>query len=148
LIRGHRRTEIMIDGVGSAASLQSAMEEAKLNVQPLTAGEHARGCGMFYDGIMGEVPTLNHLNDPGLNAAVAGAVKRPLGERWAWSRKDSTIDISPLVAATLALYGFLRKRQGAPAIYGASDLLGEDEDETEDGSWRDSDLPPLDEEDL
>ena len=95
------------------------MEEEKLNVQPITAGEHARGCGMFFDGIMGDVPTVNHLDDPGLNAAVAGAVKRPLGDRWAWSRKDSTIDITTLVSTTLALYGFLRKRlEGQPCLAG------------------------------
>ena len=35
-----------------------------------------------------------------------GATKRPLGDAWAWSRKNSTVDISPLVAATLALWGY------------------------------------------
>lgn len=146
-----RRTEIMVDGVGSAASLIPGMEEAKLNVVPITGGEHARGCGMFYDGIMGDPekqrpPTLNHLGDPALNAAVSGAVKRPLGERWAWDRKNSMIDISPLVAVTLALYGLLRKRQGAPGVYGAGDLLTEGE---EDGSsFDEGGLPPLEEEDL
>jgi hypothetical protein len=39
------------------------------------------------------------------NAAVAGAMTRPLGDAWAWSRKNSTVDISPLVACTLALWG-------------------------------------------
>lgn len=150
LTKGRRRIEIMVDGVGSAASLIAAMEENKLNVQPVTAGEHARGCGMFFDGIMGDSdmpdrePTLNHLNDPGLNAAVAGAVKRPLGERWAWSRKDSTIDISPLVATTLALYGFLRKRTEGPMVLGPNDLLS-DEYEPD---FDEMGLPPLEDEDL
>ena len=98
---------------------------------------------MFYDGV--EAGTLNHLNVPALNAAVAGAVKRPLGERWAWSRKDSSVDITPLVASTLALYGFLRKRQGAPAVYGAADLLSDDPEEL---TFDESGLPPLDPEDL
>ena len=151
LIKVHgRRSKIMIDGAGSAASLIPAIEAEKLNVIPVTAGEHARGCGMFYDGVMGDTeadtpPTLRHLGDPALNAAVAGAAKRPLGDRWAWSRKDSSIDISPLVAVTLALYGFLRERQGGPTIYGPGDILGDDDDEQ---SFTDSDLPPLDEEDL
>ncbi len=149
LIAKHgRRCEVMVDGVGAAASLIPAMERERLNVVPVTAGEHARGCGMFYDGIVGDEeinlpPTLNHLSDPALNAAVQGAAKRPLGERWAWSRKESTIDISPLVATTLALYGYLRKRAETYAVYGIQDL---EEDETM--VLVPSDLPPLDEEDL
>ncbi len=150
LIKKHgRRCEIMVDGVGAAASLVPAMEEKKMNVVVVTGGEHARGCGMFYDGIVGDEetgspPTLVHLGDPALTAAVAGAVKRPLGERWAWNRKDSTVDISPLVAVTLALYGFLRKRQGAPGIFSGVELLAE---ENEGDSFVAADLPPLEEED-
>jgi hypothetical protein len=35
---------------------------------------------------------------------VKGAAKRPLGDAWAWSRKSSGVDISPLVAITLAVW--------------------------------------------
>ena len=38
-----------------------------------------------------------------LRDAIRGAKSRPLGDQWAWSRKSSSVDISPLVAATLAL---------------------------------------------
>jgi hypothetical protein len=37
-------------------------------------------------------------------AAIRGAKARPLVDRWAWSRTKSTVDISPLVASTLALW--------------------------------------------
>jgi hypothetical protein len=47
-----------------------------------------------------------HLDQPLLNTAVAAARKRAVGDAWAWHRKDSTTDITPLVAATLALWGF------------------------------------------
>jgi hypothetical protein len=40
-----------------------------------------------------------------MDAAIQGAVKRSLGDAWAWSRKSSNVDISPLVASTLALWG-------------------------------------------
>ena len=33
---------------------------------------------------------------------MAGAEKRKVGDSWLWSRKDSSVDISPLVAVTLA----------------------------------------------
>jgi hypothetical protein len=35
---------------------------------------------------------------------VIGARTRPIGDgAWAWGRKHSTVDISPLVAATIAV---------------------------------------------
>jgi hypothetical protein len=39
----------------------------------------------------------------GAHAAIRIARTRPLGDAWAWSRKNSTGNISPLVSATLAL---------------------------------------------
>lgn len=150
LVKRHgRRTEIVVNGVGSAASLIPEMERLKLNIVPVTIGEQARGCGMFFDGIMGDdelkiEPSLQHLGDPALNAAVAGSAKREVGDRWIWDRKDSTVDISPLVTTTLALYGFLRKRHGSAMVYGGADLLEEEENKVFDPD----DLPPLYEEDL
>jgi hypothetical protein len=58
---------------------------------------------------------LRHLGTPELAAAVAGAATRPLGDAWAWSRKSSAVDISPLVACTLARGAgliYLRTRTG------------------------------------
>jgi hypothetical protein len=52
-----------------------------------------------------EQERLRHLGTPEMAAAVGGAAKRPLGDAWAWSRKNSTVDITPLVASTLALWG-------------------------------------------
>lgn len=48
-----------------------------------------------------------HTGQPQMDLARHGARKRTLGETgmWAWSRKNSTTDISPIVAATLALWG-------------------------------------------
>jgi hypothetical protein len=43
------------------------------------------------------------LGTPELKAALKGASKRSLGDSWAWARKSSAVDISPLVAVTLAL---------------------------------------------
>ena len=47
---------------------------------------------------------LKHLGSPDLWNAIRAAGTRPLGDRWLWSRKKSSADISPLVAATLALW--------------------------------------------
>jgi hypothetical protein len=71
--------------------------------------EYAAACGGFYDAVV--QGTVVHLDQPVLNAAVAGARKRILGDAWAWGRKGGT-DVSPLVAATLARWGLVKAGDG------------------------------------
>jgi hypothetical protein len=66
--------------------------------------------------------TLRHLGQEELDAAVEGAAKRPMGDAWLWSRKNSTVDISPLVGCTLALWGS-RTRSKAPQVINLNDYL-------------------------
>ncbi|HVN51046.1 MAG TPA: hypothetical protein VMT43_06410 [Acidimicrobiales bacterium] len=91
------------DGIGPVGSLIPRLEQDGVKVSPVTSTEHGRGCGMFYDAV--EDGTLRHLGTPELRSAVRGATQRTLGEAWAWSRRNSSVDISPLVACTLALWG-------------------------------------------
>jgi hypothetical protein len=67
----------------------------------VTITEHAQACGQLVDLVTDR--ELVHLGSNELATAVRGARTRPLGDAWAWSRKNSAVDISPLVAATLAL---------------------------------------------
>lgn len=73
-----------------------------------TAREYAHACGWFAGAVMpprGEKPQLAHRDQTGLSAAVSGASKRDLADLWAWERKSSVSDITPLVAATNAAWG-------------------------------------------
>lgn len=101
----HKPAGFICDARGPAGSLLPDLAQAGLEVTPVTSTEHAQGCGIFFDAV--DQGTLRHLGskNPELTIAVRGAVKRPLGESWAWARKPSSIDISPLVACTLALWG-------------------------------------------
>jgi hypothetical protein len=90
------------DAYGPAASLLRELEEAGITVEAVTAADYANACGLIFDLV--DQKGLRHLGSSELTAAVKGAGKRPLGERWAWARKG-TVDISPLVACTLALWG-------------------------------------------
>lgn len=65
----------------------------------------AIACGQFFDGVMEPVPKLRHTDQPQLNVALSVARKRPLAGAWAWNRKDAESDITPIVSATLALWG-------------------------------------------
>ena len=70
----------------------------------------------FYDAVA--EATLSHLDQAPMAMALAGAQKRPLGDAWAWARRIVSVDISPLVAVTLAKWGL-----GAEVEEEASDPL-------------------------
>jgi hypothetical protein len=106
-----------VDPKSPAASLISDLNQ-RLNfeVTEVTANEHAQACGMLYDAATADTPTLRHLGTPELDAAIKGALKRTLGDAWAWARKTSTVDVSPLVAVTLAHWGSITRRPGQPWV--------------------------------
>jgi hypothetical protein len=109
---------VMGDGAGPAGALMHRFEDVGFSVEPVTATDYARACGMLLDTIDDE--RLRHLGSGELVAAIKGATTRTLGDAWAWSRKNSSIDISPLVAFTLALWGAATLGWDAnedPAIY-------------------------------
>ncbi|MFI6337829.1 terminase [Streptomyces sp. NPDC050535] len=64
----------------------------------------AQACGGFYDHV--ENGTLRQIGQAPLTAALAGAQKRDLGDAWAWTRKSDGVDVSPLVSATYAVWGW------------------------------------------
>jgi hypothetical protein len=95
--------EFVCDGYGPAASLVPEIEEAGLTVRTTNIQEHGQACGTLLDLV--DEQQVRHLGSLELLQAIRGAKTRPLGDSWAWSRKNSAVDISPLVAATLALAG-------------------------------------------
>jgi hypothetical protein len=115
LYERHEVAEVVCDGFGPAAALAKRAGEAGLEVRRLDSGDYGKACGFFVDCV-GE-RTLRHLGQPELDAAVRGAKARPLVDRWAWSRTKSTINISPLVAATLALWSATENDVGEVAIF-------------------------------
>jgi hypothetical protein len=98
----HDPVAIVVDVRGPAASLLHELEEREVAVEAVGGTEYAHACGLFFD--MVEQERLRHLGTAELFAAVRAATKRDLGDAWAWSRKKSSADISPLVACTLALW--------------------------------------------
>lgn len=96
---------LVIDGAGPAGSLIAPLVEAEVEVQLPNAREVGQACGQFYQAAV-DAKELRHLGQPELSVALAGAQKRPLGDAWAWSRKGASVDISPLVAVTLAAWGY------------------------------------------
>lgn len=103
LTKKHEAAKVLCDGKSPAASLLKECDSKGLTVEVVDAQEYAQACGRFVDAVNAEA--LRHLGTQELQAAVAGLTTRPLGDAWAWSRKSSKVDISPLVVVTLALWG-------------------------------------------
>lgn len=114
----HSPVEILCAQGSPAMSLVPGLERRGLRIRALTIVEHAQACGQLVDAVTQRA--LRHLGSADLDAAARGAVKRPLGDAWAWSRKSSAVDIAPLVAVTLALSGALSVGESA---YESDELL-------------------------
>ena len=114
LRREHPGALVVADSL-VAASIVGELNRARVVVDPLGASDHARACGTFVD-LLG-AGRLTHRSQAVLDDAVAGAARRPLGDAWLWSRSRSDVDISPLVAVTLAAYtAHTRRPVGRAAI--------------------------------
>lgn len=98
---------VIIDGRGPAADfipeLKSRLGDA---LHIATTSQVLDACSGIYKAVRGEEVTHSCDGESDeLDIAVREAVKRDVGDRWAWGRRKSGGDISPLEAATLALWG-------------------------------------------
>jgi hypothetical protein len=96
----------IVDAAGPAGSLVAPLEAAGIEVTKPTTRDACHAAQGLYDDCC-DSAAVAHLDDPVLNAALAGAQKRPLGDAWLWARKGLSVDISPLVAVTNVRWGLL-----------------------------------------
>jgi hypothetical protein len=103
LSRSHRRAPIVLDSRGPAsAALLRDLEARKLRLVAYGATEMAQACSSFYQAVISEgIAVQEH---PALDAAVAAAKRRKTGDLWVWGRRDTSCDVSSLVAVTLAFH--------------------------------------------
>lgn len=117
----HEVRGIGFDPTGPAGALLPDLEKAGLTVRGpknpkgqlvvIEGREAAQACENFLAAAVSR--TLVHRDESALNTAVSGAGRRQVGDSWKWSRRDSTVDISPLVAATIAKWLDDQARSGA-----------------------------------
>lgn len=103
--RAGRRIPVVIDSISPAATMAPALKTKRVNVIVSTAPDMGKACGGFYDDAIGG--RLTHAGQDQLDDALAGAQKRAIRDAglWGWDRKDASINLSPLVAVTLARFG-------------------------------------------
>ncbi len=105
---------VVIDKTGPAGSFIEELARREVEMVEIDATNMTRACGNFYDLVMdGQIKIRSHSD---LNAAVASAMKRPVGDAWAWGRKTSNGDISLLVAATLGVWAATNQAERMPFL--------------------------------
>ena len=102
-----------------AASIVAELGRVGVTVDPVGASDHARACGTFVDLLA--AGRIAHRSQAALDVAVVGAARRPLGDAWLWSRAKSNVDISPLVAVTLAAWAATTRRPAGRATIAVAD---------------------------
>jgi len=105
----YRPVGIVVDPQGPAAGLIPELERGGVEVVKPTASESAAAFAQFTTGVLQSDGVVRHLGQDQMAAALKGATVRDSGDgAKRWARRDTTIDISPLVSATYAQW-FLRK---------------------------------------
>lgn len=102
----HRVAATIIDPISPASVLIPAAEKAGIDPVLTSTRDLAQAFGLFVKWVTeGKLVHLGHQNED-LRRAVAGAARREIGDgQYAWARKSTNVDISPLCAATLAAWG-------------------------------------------
>jgi hypothetical protein len=113
----------VVDPRSQAGTLLRPLAEAGVLVREPSTAEVVAAHGEFLDLV--NDGRLAHLEQPPLTAAVQAAQQRPLAGAQAWERRV-IVDQSPLVAATLACWAFLRWEElatpGVWAVLGVQHL--------------------------
>jgi hypothetical protein len=117
---------VMVAKASPAMSLvpavERALESTSLAANPKTGkrvsvievADQAKACGLLFDTLTDRA--LVHLGTTELTTAVRGAMVRPLGDAWLWSRRASNVNIAPLVAVTHAVWGLATIEPTAPPV--------------------------------
>jgi hypothetical protein len=98
----HPGVLLVVDERSPAAALIPDLEEAGVELLKANTAHVTDGCAWMYTAI--HDGAMTHADDADMNAAVAGTKKRPVGDRYAWGRKQSVPDITTFNAATLAAW--------------------------------------------
>lgn len=111
----HHPGAVVVDGAGQSQTLIAPLEKAGVKVTRTNSADVVAACGAFSDRTL--EARLAHLDQAELTAAIEGAKQRDLGDGWAWNRRSPKVDITPLVACTLAVHGIeAAKPEPAPLV--------------------------------
>lgn len=93
---------VVIDVTGPAASLIPDLERQGVTVVKAKGTDIPVAFGQLYDASLAH--TVRHFHQPDLDASIAGAAKRKIGDRWSIDRTASSTDVAPFYAVALPFW--------------------------------------------
>jgi hypothetical protein len=107
----HLNFKVNIPAGSAAESLLPALKRAGIPVNEIKSSDVPAACGLLYTAATSETTTLRHIGQSDLAKALAGAAGMNVGDgAWKWTRRKSSTDITPLYAATTALWAAHQRR--------------------------------------
>lgn len=108
------RGSLLIDPKGASAGMFAKLKAAGVEMEEVSGPDMVRACSALQDDVLNRA--LRHLDQPELNAAVAGADVRTIGQGWVFDAKAASVDICPLEAVVLAASGArsTKRKSAAP----------------------------------
>ena len=113
-----KQIPLRVRKTAAEGALIARLVEAGVEVDEVSAGDAAAAFGAFiaaveFDG--DDLPMLHHLDDPDLNRAVKRAKRRTTSSGAStWDELRSLVEITPLVAVTVAVGGVPSPAESAP----------------------------------
>ena len=102
---------VVVQGRGApASSLIEYIEQEGAEVTPCQGNDLTSSCSQFSDRVMNG--SVRFREQESLRLALDSAVKKYLGEVWVWNRAKSPVDVAPLCAVTMALWGLEMLQDG------------------------------------
>lgn len=94
---------LLVDPKTPTMGVVADLEKAGVELEELATADVTKACAELQLDVKN--CRVRHLDQPELNAAVAGVDIRPVNEAWVFSARASSVDITPLLAVTLAAHG-------------------------------------------
>lgn len=119
---GHREVCIQARGAPAMEFIEP-LTVAGLDVHAIEGSWFGIATGRLKDRVREEGMIL--IDQPAVNVAISGGLTKKFGETDAWNRTGSAVDISPIIAMTLALYGLeaLQPTTAAASAYSERGMM-------------------------
>jgi hypothetical protein len=102
-LHARKKTPVRVNPEASEGAFIRPLSDARVKTVPVGHRDYKQACGAFLAAL--ENDGLRHLDQESMNRSVAAADRRDVGHEGGWVWERPAVDISPLVAATLALSG-------------------------------------------
>lgn len=99
---------VVIDSVGPGSSFIDLLKAKRVTVYATNMNEMARASALLYDGVNNA--DVVHRGQPLLNYAISEVTKRKLGDGFAFNRRSTSTDITPVVSCALAMFGVMNSK--------------------------------------